>query len=82
MEERDKAKLPLAGKTFVLTGTLASLSRGEAAKKIRDLGGNPSGSVSAKTDYVVAGESAGSKYDKAKKVRGEDSKRRGVFVSA
>ncbi len=68
VEEKDRAKLPLAGKTFVLTGTLQSLSREDAEKKIRELGGNPSGSVSAKTDYLVAGESAGSKYEKAKKL--------------
>ncbi len=58
-------KQVLFGKTFVLTGTLPTLERDEAKEKIRALGGNVSGSVSAKTDYVVAGESAGSKYDKA-----------------
>ncbi len=54
------------GKTFVLTGTLANFSREEAAEKIMSLGGNVSSSVSKKTDYVLAGESAGSKLDKAK----------------
>ncbi len=58
-------KQTLSGKTFVLTGTLPTLERDEAKEKIRVLGGNVSSSVSAKTDYVVAGESAGSKYDKA-----------------
>ena len=58
-------KQVLSGKTFVLTGTLPTLERDEAKGKIRALGGNVSSSVSAKTDYVVAGESAGSKYDKA-----------------
>jgi DNA ligase (NAD+) len=55
----------LAGKTFVLTGTLPTLSRDEASKLIREAGGNVTGSVSKNTDYVLAGESAGSKLDKA-----------------
>ena len=55
----------LAGKTFVLTGTLATLTRDEAKKVIEDAGGKVTGSVSKKTDYVVAGTDAGSKLDKA-----------------
>lgn len=55
----------LAGKTFVLTGTLAHSTRGEAAEEIRRRGGKVSGSVSKKTDYVLAGEKAGSKLTKA-----------------
>jgi DNA ligase (NAD+) len=58
----------LAGKTFVLTGTLAHYTRDEAKKLIEDAGGKVSGSVSKKTDYVVAGEEAGSKLDKAKEL--------------
>jgi DNA ligase (NAD+) len=56
----------IAGKTFVLTGTLPTLKRSEAATKIKAAGGKVAGSVSAKTDFVVAGEEAGSKLDKAK----------------
>jgi DNA ligase (NAD+) len=58
----------LAGKTFVLTGTLPNYSRDAAKKMIEDAGGKVSGSVSKKTDYVVAGEEAGSKLDKAKEL--------------
>ncbi len=57
---------PFAGKTFVLTGTLPNLKREEAAAKIEAAGGKVSGSVSKKTDFVVAGEEAGSKLDKAR----------------
>jgi DNA ligase (NAD+) len=56
----------LAGKTFVLTGTLAHFTRDEAKKMIEDAGGKVTGSVSKKTDYVIAGAAAGSKLDKAK----------------
>jgi DNA ligase (NAD+) len=60
------ANSAMAGKTFVLTGTLPSLSRDEASAMIREAGGNVSGSVSKKTDFVLAGEEAGSKLDKAR----------------
>jgi DNA ligase (NAD+) len=58
----------ISGKTFVLTGTLKSMSRDEAKAKIKALGGDVSGSVSKNTDYVLAGEEAGSKLDKAQEI--------------
>ena len=58
--------LKLTGKTFVLTGTLKSMSRDEAKEKIRSIGGEINESVSKKTDYIVVGENPGSKLDRAK----------------
>ncbi|PIQ91396.1 MAG: DNA ligase (NAD(+)) LigA [Parcubacteria group bacterium CG11_big_fil_rev_8_21_14_0_20_39_22] len=66
--KRKSQNLPLSGKTFVLTGSLEKLSRDEAAIKIKEKGGKVSNSVSAKTDYVVAGNEPGSKYEKAKEL--------------
>jgi len=61
-------KATLAGKTFVLTGTLPTLSRDEASQLIREAGGNVTGSVSKNTHFVLAGESAGSKLNKAREL--------------
>jgi DNA ligase (NAD+) len=66
--EKKRRGTKLAGKTFVLTGTLAHFTRDEAKKMIEDAGGKVTGSVSKKTDYVVAGADAGSKLDKAKEL--------------
>ncbi|MBI2747480.1 MAG: NAD-dependent DNA ligase LigA [Burkholderiales bacterium] len=65
-EPSPAAQLPLAGKTFVLTGTLPTLSREQAKEMLEAAGAKVAGSVSKKTDYVVAGEEAGSKLDKAR----------------
>ena len=62
------AEGPFIGKTFVLTGTLPSMTRDEAKARIEGAGGKVTGSVSKKTDYLVAGEAAGSKLEKANKL--------------
>ncbi len=66
--EKVKAETPLSGKTVVITGTLEKYERKEAEALIRGFGGYPSGSISKKTDFLVAGESAGSKLNKAKEL--------------
>jgi len=67
--ERKQRSAQLAGLTFVLTGTLPTLTRDEAKAKIEAAGGKTAGSVSKKTSYVVAGEEAGSKLDKARDLK-------------
>jgi DNA ligase (NAD+) len=62
------ASAKLANQSFVLTGSLESMTREQAKEKIKQLGGHVVGSVSKKTNYVVAGDNPGSKYDKAKKL--------------
>lgn len=69
LEEKTSAKSEkLAGKIFVLTGTLEALGRDEAKDRVRELGGDISSSVSKNTDYVVVGSEPGSKYDEAMKI--------------
>ncbi|TXK95544.1 DNA ligase (NAD(+)) LigA [Methylococcaceae bacterium HT1] len=65
IQAKESHELPLAGKTYVLTGTLTKMDRNEAKLALQALGAKVSGSVSKKTDYVVAGESAGSNLTKA-----------------
>ncbi len=67
-DERRPEGGPLEGKTVVLTGTLPDLTRDEAGAMVKRAGGKVTGSVSRKTDFVIAGESAGSKLDKAEKL--------------
>lgn len=68
-EKSDHEALPFAGKTFVLTGSLETFTRDQAADRIRMLGGNVASSVSVKTDFVVAGSGAGSKLKRAQELK-------------
>jgi DNA ligase (NAD+) len=65
---KPKGVADLSGKTFVVTGTLKKYQRDEIERLIRDHGGKAAGSVSKKTDYLIAGDKAGSKLDKAKEL--------------
>ena len=69
LPEISRTAQKLKGLTFVLTGELVDYTRDEAKDKIRSLGGDVAGSVSKKTDYVVAGDNPGSKFDKAKELK-------------
>ena len=68
LKKKSHAARPFAGKTIVVTGTLEKFSRKECQDLIKSLGGRSAGSVSKNTDFVVAGESAGSKLAQAKKL--------------
>jgi DNA ligase (NAD+) len=60
---------PLTGKTFVLTGSLSSLTRGQAEDRIKSLGGTIGSSVTKKTDYLIVGADPGSKLEKAQRLK-------------
>lgn len=69
LENPKKREQKLAGKTFVITGSLESMTREQLKQKIRNLGGRASSSVSKETDFVIVGENPGSKVEKAKKLK-------------
>jgi DNA ligase (NAD+) len=68
VQATDSKSTPVTGKTFVITGTLSSMSRDEAKAFLQQKGAKVTGNVSAKTDYLLAGENAGSKLSKAEKL--------------
>jgi DNA ligase (NAD+) len=65
----ERVEGPLSGKTFVLTGTLSSMTRGQAEDRIKALGGTVGSSVTKKTDYLVVGADPGSKLEKAQRLK-------------
>jgi DNA ligase (NAD+) len=69
IKKPERREGPLTGKTFVLTGTLSSLTRGQAEERIKGLGGAIGSSVSRKTDYLVVGADPGSKLEKAQRLK-------------
>ena len=68
IEKKSEDEQPLAGQVFVLTGTLSAMGRDEAKAKLQALGAKVSGSVSVKTQFVIAGANAGSKLKKAEEL--------------
>ena len=78
--QRRPADGPLAGKTFVLTGTLPTMTRDEAKQKIQSMGGKVTGSVSKKTSYVIYGDKPGSKLAKAQNLGVETLDEPGLFL--
>jgi DNA ligase (NAD+) len=69
IKQPERREGPLSGKTFVLTGTLSSLTRGQAEDRIKSLGGTVGSSVTKKTDYLVVGADPGSKLEKAQRLK-------------
>jgi DNA ligase (NAD+) len=69
IKQPERRKGPFSGKTFVLTGTLSSLTRGEAEERVKALGGAIGSGVSKKTDYLVVGADPGSKLEKAQRLK-------------
>ena len=69
IKQPERREGPLSGKTLVLTGTLSSLTRGEAEERIKALGGAVGSGVSKKTDYLVVGTDPGSKLEKAQRLK-------------
>jgi len=69
IRQPERREGPLSGKTLVLTGTLSSLTRGEAEERIKALGGAVGSGVSKKTDYLVVGTDPGSKLEKAQRLK-------------